>query len=83
MPCAMQKGAFHASVMPQPNVMVPSTTHGMYGSGKMFRMTSSRIQPIIRASRYHMGPQEKKVWPKYSAVWGSPSAKPPNTFRVS
>ena len=49
--------------MPQPNNMVPSTAQGMYGSGKMFRMTSSRIHAIISESRYHIGPQEKKVCP--------------------
>ena len=63
MPWPMQKGTSQVMQMPQPNNMVPSTAQGMYGSGKMFRMTSSRIHAIISESRYHIGPQEKKACP--------------------
>ena len=34
-------------------------------------------------SRYHIGPQEKMLTPKYSDVWGSPSRKPASTFSLS
>ena len=64
MPCAMQKGASHTSVMPQPSRVTPMTAGVMYRSGKMSRRTSRRIHASIRATRYHIGPQEKNSCPK-------------------
>ena len=58
------EGQFPYKAGTQPSRAAPPTAQGMYRSGKMFRITSSKIQPINSASRYHMGPQEKNSCPK-------------------
>ena len=64
MPCAMQKGASHTSVTPQPSRVTPTTAGVMYRSGKISSSMSSSTHASIRATKYHMGPQEKNCCPK-------------------
>ncbi len=68
------EGQFPYKAGTQPSRAAPPTA-GNVPLGKMFRITSSKIQPINSASRYHMGPQEKELLPEVGGRCGADPAE--------